>query len=77
METMRKNEVAALHNFIKARQHIIQGMMAVGLVENEKDWDARFAPVFDLLCEGVIQTSDEHIDRLTEKAREEVRKITT
>ena len=75
METNEKNELIALHHFTEARRRITKGMIALGIAEDERDWEARFSPVFELLCDGAVQSSDKTIDQLTLEAREKLKDI--
>ena len=69
------NDVMATHHEIQAMYHLLTSMMYSGKVKDEAQFRAEILPVFELLAEGAIRSSDKTIDKLTEEARAKIDKI--
>ena len=75
METNETNPGLAVYHRQQAMYHVISSMMSDGIIKDPKEFMTEFLPVFELLCDGSIRSSDKHIDKLTEEAREQIDKI--
>ena len=64
-----------VHHFIQAQYHLMASMIHNGKIENEGEFRTYILPVLELLANRDIQTSDEHIDKLTMQARDQIDKI--
>lgn len=65
----------ATHHRMQAMYHLMFSMQYAGIIKNEEEFRIKVLPVFDMLCEGNILSSNKTIDRLTVEAREKLNKI--
>jgi len=75
METPEHNDVMALHHFVQAQYHLMASMIHNGKIKDEAEFRTHILPVLEMLANRDIETSDEHIDKLTLEAREQIDKI--
>lgn len=65
----------ATHHRIKAMYHLFYSMQYDSLVKDEEDFRKRILPIFDMLVEGHIETTDKSLDELTEDARKKLKEL--